>query len=52
MDIFRKTSFGSLLDVDVVLNGKLFHHFLLREVEDENLNVISFNILGKKVTFT
>lgn len=44
--------FGPLLDIDLVLNGQLFHHFLLREVTDENPDVISFSIMGKKVTFT
>ncbi|WP_217833200.1 DUF1985 domain-containing protein, partial [Picosynechococcus sp. PCC 7002] len=52
MEMFRKTSFGPLLDVDLVFNGQLFHHFLLREVREDSTNAISFNILGKKVTFT
>ena len=52
MEMFRKTSFGPLLNVDLVFNGQLFHHFLLREVREDSTNVISFNILGKKVTFT
>lgn len=52
MDMFRKTSFGPLLDVNLVFNGQLFHHFLLREVRDESADYISFNILEKKVTFT
>ena len=52
MEMFRKTSFGPLLDVDLVFNGQLFHHFLLREVREDSTDSISFNILGKKVTFT
>lgn len=52
MKMFRKTSFGPLLDVDLVFNGQLFHHFLLREMREDSADSISFNILGKKVTFT
>ena len=52
MEMFRKTSFGPLLNVDLVFNGQLFHHFLLREVREDSTDSISFNILGKKVTFT
>ncbi|XP_038904329.1 uncharacterized protein LOC120090683 [Benincasa hispida] len=48
MRMFKTTPFGPLLDVDLVFNGQHFHHFLLREVTDANLDVISFNILGKK----
>ncbi|XP_038880467.1 uncharacterized protein LOC120072127 [Benincasa hispida] len=45
-------AFGPLLDVDLVFNGQLFHYLLLKEVIDANPDVISFNILGKKVTFS
>ncbi|XP_038875100.1 uncharacterized protein LOC120067628 [Benincasa hispida] len=51
MRMFRTTIFGPLLDVDLVFNGKLFYHFLLREVTDANPDVIAFNILKKKVKF-
>lgn len=49
---FRRTCFGLLLNVDLVLNVKLVHHFLFKEVKDEDEDFISFNILGKKVTVT
>lgn len=52
MTMFRKTCFGPLLDVNIVFNGQLIHHFLFREIRDDDKDVISFNILGKKVTFT
>ncbi|XP_038896477.1 uncharacterized protein LOC120084730 [Benincasa hispida] len=50
MRLYRKTTFDPLLDTDLVFNGQLLHHFLLREVADANPDVISFNILGKKPT--
>lgn len=52
MKIFRSTIFGPLLDVDICFNGQLIHHFLLRMVSDNNPDVISFDILGKRVTFS
>ncbi|XP_038903777.1 uncharacterized protein LOC120090280 [Benincasa hispida] len=52
MRMFRTTVFGPLLDIDLVFNGQLFHYFLLREVTDANPDITSFNILGKKVTFS
>ncbi|XP_038904356.1 uncharacterized protein LOC120090711 [Benincasa hispida] len=52
MRLYRKTFFGPLLDINIVFNGQLLHHFLLREVADANPDVITFNILGKKVTFS
>ncbi|XP_038895862.1 uncharacterized protein LOC120084030 [Benincasa hispida] len=39
---------GPLLDIDLVFNGQLLHHFLLRGVTNVNPDVISFNILGEK----
>lgn len=39
-------------DVDLVFNSQFVHHSLLRQVADENSNVVSFNIIRKKVTFT
>ncbi|XP_038904532.1 uncharacterized protein LOC120090911 [Benincasa hispida] len=52
MRLYRKMTFGPLLDIDLVFNRQLLHHFLLREVVDANLDFISFNILGKKVIFS
>ncbi|XP_038896486.1 uncharacterized protein LOC120084734 [Benincasa hispida] len=51
MRLYRKTAFGPLLDIDLVFNGQLLHHILLREVADANPDIISFNILGKKDDF-
>ncbi|XP_038904294.1 uncharacterized protein LOC120090648 [Benincasa hispida] len=52
MRLYKKTAFGPLLDINLIFNGQLLHHFLLREIVDANPNVISFNILGKNVTFS
>lgn len=52
MEMFNKTILGPLLNVDMVINDRLFHHSLSREVSDERSDIISFEILGKKVTFT
>ena len=50
MEIFNKTIFGPLLNVDMIFSSQLFH-FLLREISDERSDVTSFEILEKKVTF-
>lgn len=34
-----------------MFNGQLIHYFLLREVNEIRTDVMSFNILGKKVSF-
>ena len=49
--MFRKTIFGHFLDAKLVFNGPLYHYILLREVEDEGNNIISFKLLGQKVSF-
>lgn len=51
MEMFNKMIFRLFLNVDIVFNSQLFHHFLFREESDNRLNIISFEILGKKVTF-
>ncbi|KAL0555774.1 hypothetical protein IC582_004270 [Cucumis melo] len=43
--LFRKTKFGHFLDLNIVFNGPLIHYLLLREVEDEGKDSISF-LLG------
>ncbi|KAL0543853.1 hypothetical protein IC582_018958 [Cucumis melo] len=51
--MFDKTIFGPLLNVNMVFNGQLIHHFLLRQIpEDGNVDGICFSVLGKNVRFT
>ncbi|KAL0541123.1 hypothetical protein IC582_021160 [Cucumis melo] len=53
LQIFEKTIFGPLLNVNMVFNGQLIHHFLLRQIpEDGNADGICFSVLGKNVRFT
>ncbi|KAL4011369.1 hypothetical protein IC575_028426 [Cucumis melo] len=44
--LFRKTKFGHFLDLNIVFNGSLIHYLLLREVEDEGKDSISFLLGG------
>ncbi|KAL4026415.1 hypothetical protein IC575_014845 [Cucumis melo] len=53
LQMFDKIIFGQLLNVNMVFNGQLIHHFLLRQIpEDGNVNGICFSVLGKNVRFT
>ncbi|KAL4018523.1 hypothetical protein IC575_022121 [Cucumis melo] len=53
LQMFEKTIVGPLLNVNMVFNGQLIHHFLLRQIpEDGNADGICFSVLGKKVRFT
>ncbi|KAL0546364.1 hypothetical protein IC582_016272 [Cucumis melo] len=53
LQMFHKTIFGPLLNVNMVFNGQLIHHFLLRQIPEEaNTNGICFSVLGKNVCFT
>ncbi|KAL0551780.1 hypothetical protein IC582_010869 [Cucumis melo] len=49
--LFRKTKFGHFLDLNIVFNGPLIHYLLLREVEDEGKDCISFLLGGIVCTF-
>ncbi|KAL4010797.1 hypothetical protein IC575_027817 [Cucumis melo] len=49
--LFRKTKFGHFLDLNIVFNGPLIHNLLLREVEDEGKDYISFLLGGVVCTF-
>ncbi|KAL0561512.1 hypothetical protein IC582_001942 [Cucumis melo] len=49
--LFRKTKFGHFLDLNIVFNGPLIHYLLLREVEDEGKDSISFLLGGVLCTF-
>ncbi|KAL4016539.1 hypothetical protein IC575_024191 [Cucumis melo] len=49
--LFRKTKFGHFLDLNIVFNGPLIHYLLLREVEDEEKDSISFLLGGVVCTF-
>ncbi|KAL0536870.1 hypothetical protein IC582_025833 [Cucumis melo] len=49
--LFRKTKFGHFLDLNIVFNGPLIHYLLLREVEDEGNDSISFLLGGVVCTF-
>ncbi|KAL0541646.1 hypothetical protein IC582_021699 [Cucumis melo] len=50
--LFRKTKFGHFLDLNIVSNGSLIHYLLLREVEDEGKDSISFLLGGVVCTFS
>ncbi|KAA0045940.1 Ulp1-like peptidase [Cucumis melo var. makuwa] len=53
LQMFDKTIFGPLLNVNMVFNGQLIHHFLLRQIpEDGNADGVCFSVLGKNVRFT
>ncbi|KAL0560742.1 hypothetical protein IC582_001155 [Cucumis melo] len=53
LQMFDKTIFGPLLNVNMVFNDQLIHHFLLRQIpEDGNADGIYFSVLGKNVRFT
>ncbi|KAA0060808.1 Ulp1-like peptidase [Cucumis melo var. makuwa] len=53
LQMFDKTIFGPLPNVNMVFNGQLIHHFFLRQIpEDGNANGICFSVLGKNVHFT
>ncbi|KAL0557180.1 hypothetical protein IC582_005698 [Cucumis melo] len=49
--LFRKTKFGHFLDLNIVFNEPLIHYLLLREVEDEGKDSISFLLGGVVCTF-
>ncbi|XP_022141672.1 uncharacterized protein LOC111011977 [Momordica charantia] len=51
LSMFRKTIFGHLLDVELVLNGPLLHNLLLRELENSRADVITMDVLGNRVSF-
>ncbi|KAL0544882.1 hypothetical protein IC582_020012 [Cucumis melo] len=51
--MLNKTIFGPLLNVNMVFNGQLIHHFLLRQIPKEvNTDGICFSVLEKNVCFT
>ncbi|KAA0059250.1 Ulp1-like peptidase [Cucumis melo var. makuwa] len=53
LQMFDKTIFDPLLNVNMVFNGQLIHHFLLRQIlEDGNADGIYFSVLRKNVCFT
>ncbi|KAL0540010.1 hypothetical protein IC582_024236 [Cucumis melo] len=53
LQMFEKIIFSPLLNVNMVFNSQLIHHFLLRQIpEDGNADGICFSILGKNVRFT
>lgn len=51
LDMFSQTCFGPILGMNVVFNGPLLHHLLLREVEEPRDDLISFNLFGNRVSF-
>ena len=53
LQMFHKSIFGPLLNVNMVFNDQLIYHFLLRKIPEEaNANGICFSILGRNVRFT
>ena len=51
LTLFRNTKFGHFLDLNIVFNGSFIQYFLLREVEDERNDHISFMIGEVVCTF-
>ena len=51
LTLLRKTKFGHFLDLNIVFNEPLIHYLLLREVEEEGKDHISFLIGGSCVYF-
>lgn len=50
--MFRQTIFFlSFLDVKLMLNGPLYCYILLRKVEEDTKDVISFKLFRKKISF-
>ncbi|KAL4011418.1 hypothetical protein IC575_028476 [Cucumis melo] len=53
LQMFDKTIFGPLLNVNMVFNDQFIHHFLLSQIPEEaNADGIYFSVLGKNVHFT
>ncbi|KAA0051083.1 Ulp1-like peptidase [Cucumis melo var. makuwa] len=53
LQMFDKTIFGPLLNVNMVFNGQLIHHFLPRQIPEEaNADGICFSVLRKNIRFT
>ncbi|XP_038885907.1 uncharacterized protein LOC120076213 [Benincasa hispida] len=50
--LFRKMVFGRFVDMDIIFNSPLVHYILLREVEDDRKDAMTFNLNGMVVTFT
>ena len=38
--------------MDIIFNSRLVHHILLREVEDDKANAMTFDLNGTIVTFS
>ena len=51
MYMFSKTMFGHFLVIKLVFNGPLCHCILLKEIEEDRATIISFKLLGEKVSF-
>ena len=48
LEMFRRTSFGHLLDVNIFqFSGQVVHHILLREAEQPNDEEMWFDISGR-----
>ncbi|KAA0049597.1 MuDRA-like transposase [Cucumis melo var. makuwa] len=48
LQMFEKTIFGPLLNLNMVFNGQLIHHFLVMQIpEDGNADGICFSVLRK-----
>ena len=52
LTLFRNTKFGHFLDLNIIFNESLIHYLLLREVEDEGKDHISFMIGEVVCTFS
>ncbi|KAA0031869.1 Ulp1-like peptidase [Cucumis melo var. makuwa] len=51
--MFHKTIFGPLLNVNMVFNGQLIHHFLLRKIPEEaNANDAHINQSSDPIGYT
>ena len=48
----KKTVFGRFVDMDIIFNSLPVHHILLREVEDDRGDAMTFDLNGKIVMFS
>lgn len=51
LQLFRESQVGKLIDVQIGFQGMVIHNLLLREIDDNILDSISFFVGGKKITF-
>ena len=50
--LFKKKIFGRFVDMDIMFNSPLIHYVLLREVEGNRGNAMTFDLNGMIITFS